>query len=124
MSENKKILICEDEKTTLMLLQRVLEKMGYEVLIDSTGDASFDYIQNEDLSMIITDLNMPSVNGFEIIEYARKKCQRTYPIAVLSNMHFQETEAQARELGADVFIGKPFDLKTFSDTIGNLLVKD
>lgn len=124
MSENKKILICEDEKATLMLLQRVLEKMGYEVLIDSTGDASFDYIQNEDISMIITDLNMPSVNGFEIIEYARKNCQKTYPIAVLTNMHFQETETQARKLGADVFIGKPFDLKTFSDTIGNLLGKD
>lgn len=107
-----------------MLLQRVLEKMGYEVLIDSTGDTSFGYIQNEDLSMIITDLNMPSVNGFEIIEYARKKCQKKYPIVVLTNMHFQETEAEARELGADIFIGKPFDLKTFSDTIGNLLDKD
>lgn len=124
MSENKKILICEDDRATLMLLQRVLEKMGYEVFIDSTGDASFDYIQNQDLSMIITDLNMPSVNGFEIIEYARKKCQKTYPIVVLTNMQFQDTEAQALELGADVFLGKPFDLKTFSDTIRDLLGKD
>lgn len=121
MSDNKKILICEDDKATLMLLKRVLEKMGYEVLIDSTGDASFDYIQNEDLLMIITDLNMPSANGFEIIEYARKKCQKKYPIVILTNMYFQETEEQARELGANVFIGKPFDLKTFSDTIANLL---
>ncbi|HKK61668.1 MAG TPA: response regulator [Bacteroidales bacterium] len=120
MAKERTVLVCEDNKSTYMLLERALKGIGYHVLIDPTGDKAFDFINNHNLDLIITDLNMPSVSGFEIIEYARKKKVSKIPIIVLTNMIFSETYDQAMELGADVFLTKPFDLHDFTETVKSL----
>lgn len=122
MENPLRVLICEDNVAAQMLLARALQGIGYEVIVDPTGDIAFEVIRDRAPDLIITDLNMPSVSGFEVIEYARRKQDKRIPIVVLTNMSFDETYDQAMELGADVFLTKPFDLASLIETVKSLEV--
>jgi len=77
-----KILLCDDEDSLLRSLGRILRTAGHEV-VTADGPAGFAKLQQEHFDMILTDIRMPGVSGFEILNAARKVAPGTPVIVIM-----------------------------------------
>ncbi|MDP2189530.1 MAG: response regulator transcription factor [Sphingobacteriaceae bacterium] len=110
----KKILVIEDERMMLKILEFRLKKEGYEVLIAADGKTGLSMIASELPDLILTDIMMPYVSGLEIINHVRNVLQKNTPIIILSAVGLEKTVVEAFSLGADDFISKPFSPEELS----------
>ncbi|MEQ9440195.1 MAG: response regulator transcription factor [Cyclobacteriaceae bacterium] len=106
----KKILIVEDEPSMRMGLSDNLEFEGYTV--ESTGDGqdALAKILQQAYDLVVLDVMLPSLTGFEVCKQARKKGNRT-PIILLTARGEEMDKVRGLELGADDYITKPFSLR-------------
>lgn len=120
-SMNKKILICEKNKSLGIMMKAKLEISGYKVLLVNDGKAAIDIIENDNtLDMIISELLIPFVTGLEIINYVRNKIKSKIPILIISN-NTEQSKIEAFNLGADEYMSKPISLKELEVRIDKLL---
>ncbi len=120
---NSKILIVDDEEANTVLLEKLLKGEGYlslETLHQSSRFFKTFYDFQPDL--VLLDLNMPEVNGFEILTALREAEKDIFiPVLVLTAQLDKETRHQALNCGANDFLSKPFDLMEVCFRIKNLL---
>ena len=105
-----KILIVEDEPSMRMGLQDNLEFEGYEVDSASDGAEGLDKILNNKYSLVLLDVMMPKMSGFDVCRNARKKGINT-PIIFLTSKGEEIDKVLGLELGADDYVTKPFSLR-------------
>jgi DNA-binding response OmpR family regulator len=105
-----KILIVEDELAMLQGLKDNLELEGYEVETASDGKAGLDKIRNNNFHLILLDVMLPGISGFDICKTARKEGVRS-PIILLTAKGEEIDRVLGLELGADDYITKPFSLR-------------
>lgn len=120
---NSKILIVDDELGNVLLLEQMMIQEGYSNLhrtSDSTQSLGlFTEVQPD---LVLLDLNMPQMDGFEVMEQLKKEDPESLvPILVLTAMKDEEIRLRALKLGAKDFLSKPFDLTEASLRIKNLL---
>lgn len=101
-----KILIVEDEVAIAELEKDYLELSGFDVVIQHTGDAGLKAALNEDFNLIILDLMLPNVDGFEICKKVREK--KNTPIIMVSAKKEDIDKIRGLGLGADDYMTKPF----------------
>ena len=101
-----KILIVEDEVAIAELEKDYLELSGFEVVMQHTGDAGLKAALNEDFNLIILDLMLPNVDGFEICKKVREK--KNTPIIMVSAKKEDIDKIRGLGLGADDYMTKPF----------------
>jgi len=117
----KKILIIEDEKPMARALQLKLEKEGFQVENAYDGIEALKYIENNKYDLILTDLVLAKIDGFEIIKNIRSKGIKT-PIIVASNLSQAEDEKKVMELGANhYFIKSDTPIVSIIENIKNFL---
>jgi len=106
-----KILVVDDEPHVLYLLRIVLKTEGFPVSVCSAGDKVLEAVRTEQPSLIILDIVMPEMSGWEICRALREKPEtREIPIIILSALPFKEEERRlARELRIVDYITKPFE---------------
>lgn len=105
-----KILAIDDSRTMRNLLQATLCPAGFDVEVAEDGQEGLQRFDSSDPDVVITDINMPKLDGFGFIEAARqRKRDRVVPILVLSTESGEEMKARARSSGASGWIVKPFD---------------
>lgn len=105
MPAKHKILIAEDEKPLAKALSLKLTKAGFEVVEAHDGEEALNQIKNNTFDLILTDLVMPKVDGFHLLqEY--KNLGRSAPVIVLSNLGQDEDIKKAKEMGALDFLVK------------------
>ncbi len=105
-----KILAIDDSRTMRNLLQATLCPAGFDVDLAEDGEDGLRVFDDTDPDVVITDINMPKMDGFGFIEAARqRKRDRVVPILVLSTESGAEMKARARASGASGWIVKPFD---------------
>ena len=102
-----RVLIVEDEPTDRVILAKLLERMGHEVYFASDGEEAFKTYLKNNIEIIITDLNMPHVDGLEFIETVRALFSRAAIIAVSGKG--PELLAEAERKGAFAALSKPID---------------
>ncbi|MFZ2205095.1 MAG: response regulator [Minisyncoccia bacterium] len=102
---SKKILIIEDEKQLARVLEIKLSREGFEITNVTSGEAALPLIETGQFSLIICDLMMPKVDGFQVLEFIKSK-NIIVPVIVLTNLSQPEDEKRARELGALDFLIK------------------
>jgi type IV pilus assembly protein PilB len=108
--ERPRILIADDEPITRMLVKFLLEKERFEVLEATNGRAALEIVTRERPDLLLIDLNMPEMDGYQTIASLRKDLsQATLPIVVLTSEEGPGIERRVLELGADDYILKPFD---------------
>lgn len=107
MSETR-ILVVDDEYLIRWTLQQNLEKEGYEVLLAETGEEALDKVKEEAPDLILLDIKLPGIDGYEVLERTLKIDDGTIPIMVTA---YDEVEkvVKAMKLGALDYITKPFD---------------
>ena len=101
-----KILIVEDEVAIAELEKDYLELSGFDVVMQHTGDAGLKAAVNEDFNLIILDLMLPNVDGFEICKKVREK--KNTPIIMVSDKKEDIDKIRGLGLGADDYMTKPF----------------
>lgn len=102
----KKILIIEDEKSIAELERDYLEIDGFKVDIEENGESGLKKARNEDYDLIILDLMLPKIDGFEICKHIRT--EKDIPILMVSAKKEDIDKIRGLGLGADDYITKPF----------------
>lgn len=105
MSTVNKILVIEDEKPIGRALKLKLSASGFDVDLATDGKSGIDMLENNKYNFVLTDLIMPEVTGFEILEYINKEGIESHVI-VLSNLGQRTDILKAKELGAKEFFIK------------------
>jgi len=108
--ERQRVLVTDDEPITRMLVKLLLEREHFEVLEASNGQQAVEIATREHPDLLMIDLNMPQMDGYEAIGRLRKDLSlATLPIIVLTAEEGPGVERRVLELGADDYIIKPFD---------------
>lgn len=119
--DSYKLLIVEDNLELLMLMRQLM-KQYYRVYIAKNGVEALDIIHKKDLDLIISDVMMPEMNGFELTTQIKQDTNYNHlPIILLTAKTQEEDEQEALRVGADEFLTKPFRLKDLKLRIDNII---
>ena len=105
-----KILVIEDEKRVADLLKIGLEENGYQVLVAYDGEMGRRLFQSNDFQLIISDIILPKLNGFELCQKIRK-ADEEIPILMLTALGTADDKLEGFDMGADDYMVKPFDFR-------------
>jgi DNA-binding response OmpR family regulator len=103
--QNYSVLIVEDEKPLSHALELKLQKEGHSPTIASNGEECLQFLSKHDVDVILLDIMMPLMDGFQVLEKIKKLAHKPY-IIVLSNLSQANDEQRAMELGANMYFVK------------------
>ena len=109
MDEKKTVLIVEDEKSIVDILQYNLKK-EYNILTANDGEAGLDMALRENPDILLLDLMLPKLDGFEVCRILREKGNKA-PVIILTAREGEDDKVKGLELGADDYITKPFSMR-------------
>lgn len=104
------ILVLEDNKALRMIIRKALEKAGYKVKTAENGEEGLKILEEETPDLIISDVIMPEMDGFEFLKKIRKK-HPVVPFTFLTVKSELEDYSKGYELGATDYLTKPFDVE-------------
>ncbi len=106
-ANKKKILVVEDDLFLIRAYQIKLEKEGFEVMVATEGTAAMDYLQKDPPDMVMLDLMLPGISGFDVLENIRKNPKwKGVPVIVLTNLGQEQDKKRVEELGVKDYIVK------------------
>ena len=115
-----KILVIDDEQSIRDLLDRLLRRKGYDVVLAESGRKGLDLFRRERPDVIVLDLKMPEMDGLTVLRQIRS-LNRSQPVIVLTGSRTAEMEQQVRALGVTEYIAKGFSLHLLGDALKRLL---
>lgn len=106
----KTILIVDDSATTRALIRAVLDELGdFETIEASTGFEALRMLPARKYDLVITDINMPDINGLELINFMTgNERYKDLPIVIISTERSEEDKKRGMALGATAYVTKPF----------------
>ena len=110
MSEKKTVLIVEDEKSIVDILRFNLEKEGYRCVAAYDGEAGLNAALSENPDLILLDVMLPKMIGFDVCRTLREKGNNV-PVIILTAREEEEDKVLGLEIGADDYITKPFSMR-------------
>ena len=118
-----KILVVDDKKENLYLMERMIIKLGYEFVSAENGKQALEKLYNDDFYMIISDILMPVMDGFQFCQAVRsdKKFRNVLFVFYTATYLEKEDEEFAMGLGADLFVRKPIEPESFIEEISELI---
>lgn len=106
---SKTILIADDSESIRELLEMTLAKEGYQVIKTVDGEDALSQLNGQEIDLIITDLNMPKMDGIDLIRGVRKTSQYAMtPVLFLTTESQASKKEEARQAGATGWVVKPF----------------
>jgi DNA-binding response OmpR family regulator len=118
-----KVLIADDEPAILMSLEFLLKKEGYMVLIARNGQEAIDMFNKEQPAILILDIMMPKVDGYLVCSHVKTYYKIKMPKVIFLSAKNKEIEIkQGYELGADIYIAKPFSTRDLIAKVNLLAV--
>ncbi len=122
-SDSARILIVDDSRTVRYFLKQTFQKAGYQILEAHNGlEAILELERNPQLRLMVSDVEMPNLNGFELLTHCRRNpVWAALPIIMLSQCDTTQHQSLALEFGANAYFTKPYDERQFLKTVGELL---
>jgi DNA-binding response OmpR family regulator len=119
-----KILVVDDDKTTRKLLTLYLKAKGYEVVAAENGLDAMEKLGTENINLVVTDMNMPYMDGIELTKNLRAdENWKTIPIVMVTTEADEDEKKKALEAGVDDYLVKPANAEQISDSIKKILKK-
>ena len=116
------ILAVDDSPSMRQMVSYTLEKAGYDVLVASDGVEALDIARNSEINLVITDVNMPRMDGITLVKNLRElDAYRFKPILILTTESTSEKKMQGKNAGATGWIVKPFDPDKLVSTLCRVL---
>ena len=106
--KNRKILIAEDDGFSRGAMEKILQSHNYETFSCALAEEAIARLKQESFNILITDLHMPGMDGFELIRNARKIQPRLLTI-MMTGFSTDEIKHRVKEEGVDAFFSKPVD---------------
>lgn len=118
----KKILIVDDEPNIVMSLEYTFKKNNFEVFIARDGQEALDILKNSLPNIIILDVMMPNVDGYNTLEQIKKDERlKDTKVIFLSAKNKEKDIEKGLSLGADLYMTKPFSVKKLVEQVNELL---
>jgi two-component system, chemotaxis family, chemotaxis protein CheY len=119
----KRVLLVDDSSTMRSFVAATLEGDGdFEVTQVASGFAALKLLPQKTFDLIITDINMPDINGLELIRFVRTSAQhKTIPLVVISTEGKERDRDKGLGLGANAFLVKPFKPEELLELVAKLL---
>jgi len=118
-ARKKRILCIEDDRETAALIEEDLVERGYEVILAGDGREGFAAILKQMPDLVLSDISMPVMSGFEVLERLTALAPRfrNMPFVFLTALSDRENELKGRHLGADDYVTKPIDFDVLATII-------
>jgi CheY-like chemotaxis protein len=116
-----KILVIDDEQGIRDLLDTLLQRKGYDVVLAASGQKGLELLRREQPDVIVLDLKMPGMDGLTVLQQIRSFDPKK-PVIILTGAGTPETEQKVRALGVAEFVKKEFSLHRLGDALKRLLV--
>ena len=120
------VLCIEDHPDNMMLIRRILQPASYNVFEAGTGRQGLAIAENQDLDLILLDINLPDIDGYEVARRLRAnpKCSLTRtPIVALTANAMKGDSKKAIDAGCDVYMSKPINIIELLETVEALVGK-
>ncbi len=119
--KNTKVLVVEDMALNQLLMKTLLDDFGFECDITANGKIAIEKLKQKSYDIILMDLQMPEMNGFDATEYIRKTMHLTTPIVALTADVTTVDLAKCKAVGMNDYIAKPLDERLLYNKIVNLV---
>jgi DNA-binding NtrC family response regulator len=120
MAEKSRVLVVDDEEALRYLLSTELAAEGYEVETASDGDEAIEAIKQKDYDVVLLDIKMPRVDGFEVLKFIKQN-KPEIKVIMLTAYADVKNAIEALKLGASDFVSKPYDLEDILTSINRAL---
>ena len=120
----QRILIVEDSATMRSLLASSFEDLEIPIKIveAESGFEALRFLPREDFDLVVTDINMPDINGLELVSFIKNNEKyASIPLVIVSTEGSERDREKGMGLGADAYLVKPFDPETLRQVVGDLL---
>jgi two-component system sensor histidine kinase/response regulator len=120
-----KILVAEDNYINQKLIKKLLHKKGYNTLVVEDGKKVIDVLQNQQYDVILMDIQMPIMDGYQATAYIREKERLTgehIPIIGITAFAMESDRQKCFAIGMDDYLSKPFHKDDFYDVIEKHLI--
>ena len=122
MADKETILIADDSSSVRKFVAFALKTIGFEVVAAEDGMDALEKMPLHDISLVLTDLNMPNVDGIELIRTIRANdAYKNIPIVVLSSIKDEEDKKKCFDAGANAYLIKPFNAKRLQYEISKFI---
>ncbi|MCB4807988.1 response regulator [Tamlana sp. 62-3] len=116
-----KILAIDDQQLVLLPLQKRLEELGYDVVIETDAKSALEIFKGLRPDLVIVDINMPEISGLEVVEFIRNSAKPKTPLMVLSGNTQDDVITKGFELGIDDYMKKPLSLNEVCARVKRLI---
>ncbi len=117
-----KLLVVDDDTDIRNLLHIALSGFGYKVSMASNGREALELMQLEPPDVLITDVMMPEMNGYQLVQYLSTDYEFPLPKIIILTSRTDPSDVQkGLGVGADAFITKPFDMNELAQQVAELL---
>ena len=121
---DKTIMLVDDEKPWLDIMSHVLKEKSFKVMTAESGAEALKQLQRRTPDLILSDVRMPVMNGFDLYQHVRAETKnKNIPYVFMSSIDDYDAMHVAKELGADDYVTKPYDIDDAKTTINQLLTK-
>jgi PAS domain S-box-containing protein len=120
MPASKRLLVVDDDIEVLGILQDMLRFKGYKVIAVTDGEKAVEIIDKEDFDLVITDLGMPGISGWEVAKAAKGKNAKL-PVVLLTGWGAQYEEEDLENRGVDIVLSKPLSWEKLTESVDKLL---
>lgn len=119
----KSILIVEDSATTRSLIRAVIEEIGdFDVVEAPTGFDALKLLPAQEFDLVVTDINMPDINGLELINFVKGNPRYNHiPLIIVTTERSEEDKKRGMALGATAYVTKPFKAPELQGIIRKIL---
>lgn len=122
MAKKSSVLVVDDEDALRTVLTSELSNEGYEVRNASDGDEAIAELQKAKYDLVLLDIKMPRMNGFEVLKFIKEQQPKT-KVVMLTGFADLKNAIESKKLGADDFVSKPYDLVDLLTTIERVLTE-
>ena len=108
LDKSKTVMVVEDVKNVRELLSLILKNEGFDVIESENGQDAWNKLGGSDIDMLITDLNMPLMNGFELVKKLRSSADfHLTPVVMVTSENQEPIKKKAKQLGVNEWLMKP-----------------
>jgi DNA-binding NtrC family response regulator len=123
MADKNSILVVDDEEALRTVLSSELESEGYAVSTAGDGDEAINVLQGKTFDLVLLDIKMPRVDGFEVLRFIKDRVPTT-KVIMLTGFADLKNAIESKKLGAEDFVSKPYDLVDLLTTIERVLTSE
>ena len=120
VTQIRRVLVVDDDMLIRVMLEKSLSSQGYDVVVKEDAIQAMDYLKENDVDLILTDISMPQVSGIEFLIWLRQERQSKVPVIVMTAFHSEKYKSLSHENNALFYLEKPIKMKNLTENLAKI----